>query len=178
MSLLTSLATNVHAHGKTILLGGALAYLSLVKLLRWRRYKDIHRRFETRRLRRAGSELRSSVTEGNTWGLTPEEAQIILQESQTYDMPMLLNYALAFALFKTYAIVSYPSFILCSIPRPIHVSSSETSLTLRNFVPPTYYPPQPSISKLLLATEELSSSQNVSKRYADVSRPAPLEKNC
>ena len=37
--------------------------------------------------------------------LTPEEAQRIILVSTTYDIPWLLNYSLAFALFKTYAIV-------------------------------------------------------------------------
>ena len=37
--------------------------------------------------------------------LTPEEAQRIVLVSTSYDMPLLLNYSLAFALFKTYAIV-------------------------------------------------------------------------
>ncbi|KAJ6551055.1 hypothetical protein DFH09DRAFT_1086371 [Mycena vulgaris] len=44
--------------------------------------------------------------------LTPEEAQEVFQLSFMYDMPTLVEYALAFALFKTYAIVltfnSYP----------------------------------------------------------------------
>ena len=37
--------------------------------------------------------------------LTPEEAQCIILVLTSYDMPLLLNYSLAFALFKTYAIV-------------------------------------------------------------------------
>ena len=37
--------------------------------------------------------------------LTPEEAQRIILVSSSYDMPLLLNYSLALALFKTYAIV-------------------------------------------------------------------------
>ena len=35
--------------------------------------------------------------------LIPEEAQRIILVSTTYDMPLLLNYTLAFALFKSYA---------------------------------------------------------------------------
>lgn len=38
--------------------------------------------------------------------MTPDEAQKIMQISTMYDMPLLLNYALAFALFKTYGIPS------------------------------------------------------------------------
>ena len=37
--------------------------------------------------------------------LTPEEAQRIILFSTSNDMLLLLNYSLAFALFKTYAIV-------------------------------------------------------------------------
>ena len=37
--------------------------------------------------------------------LTPEEAQRIILLSTSYDMPLLLNYSLAFGLLKTYAIV-------------------------------------------------------------------------
>ena len=37
--------------------------------------------------------------------LTPEEAQRISLVLTSFDMPLLLNYSLAFALFKTYAIV-------------------------------------------------------------------------
>ena len=35
--------------------------------------------------------------------LTLEEAQRIILLSTSYDMPLLLNYSLAFALFETYA---------------------------------------------------------------------------
>ena len=37
--------------------------------------------------------------------LIPEEAQRIILISISYDMPLLLNYSLAFALLKSYAIV-------------------------------------------------------------------------
>ena len=37
--------------------------------------------------------------------LTPEGAQRIILGSTSYDMPLLLNYSLAFALFNTYAIL-------------------------------------------------------------------------
>ena len=37
--------------------------------------------------------------------LTLEEAQRIILLSTSYDIPLLLNYSLAFALFKTYAII-------------------------------------------------------------------------
>jgi len=78
-------------------LGGAtcavLLWVVIARSLRWRRYRAIHRKY------------------GPKWDngrgeITPEEAQKILHESSLFDMPWLLNYALAFALFKTYAIVS------------------------------------------------------------------------
>ena len=69
--------------------GGALVWLLVVRALRWRRYNAIHRQFQAK-----------------YETMTPEEAQKIMQVSTLYDMPLLLNYSLAFALFKTYGIVS------------------------------------------------------------------------
>ena len=68
-----------------------LFYLCLVRALRWRRFDAIHRQYDARF--KSGS-------------LTPEEAQEVVHLGAFYDMPLLLNYAVAFALFKTYAIVS------------------------------------------------------------------------
>ncbi|KAJ3808301.1 hypothetical protein F5876DRAFT_67379 [Lentinula aff. lateritia] len=65
------------------------AYLCRVRVLRWRRHTAIHREF--------GRKYESGL-------LTPEDAQKIIHTSALYDMPALMNYALAFALFKTYAI--------------------------------------------------------------------------
>lgn len=69
----------------------ALFYLALVRTLRWRRFDAIHRKYD--------AHLKSR-------SLTPEEAQEVVHLTAFYDMPLLLNYAVAFALFKTYAIVS------------------------------------------------------------------------
>jgi hypothetical protein len=66
------------------------AYLCLVRALRWRWYNAIHKKF--------GSQYTTKT-------LTPEEAQQVMHLSSFWDMPLLMNYALAFALFKTYAIV-------------------------------------------------------------------------
>ena len=62
-------------------------YLLAVKALRWRRYNAIHGKY----------------TKEN---LTPEDAQVIIHLSMSYDMPALMVYSLEFALFKTFAIVS------------------------------------------------------------------------
>lgn len=94
--------------------GTAFFYLCLVRVLRWRRYHAVHKKY--------ASSYESRV-------LTPEEAQEIVHVSSFYDMPLLMNYSLAFALFKTYGI--------------------------------------PSISRLLAATKELGSKENVARRYAD-----------
>ena len=72
--------------------GGLLIWLVTVRAFRWKRYNAIHRQFQ------AKYNLKEEMT--------PEEAQKIIQVSVLYDMPLLLNYALAFALFKTYGIVS------------------------------------------------------------------------
>ena len=71
---------------------GLLIWLVAVRAFRWNRYNAIHRQFQAK------------YKDG--LGITPEEAQKIIQVSTLYDMPLLLNYALAFALFKTYGIVS------------------------------------------------------------------------
>ncbi|KAJ7202384.1 hypothetical protein GGX14DRAFT_463470 [Mycena pura] len=92
----------------------ALVYLLLVRALRWRRYNAIHKKYTAKYKAKT---------------LTPEEAQEVIQVSILYDMPMLSEYSLAFALFKTYAI--------------------------------------PTISRLLLATKQLSSPEMISRRYAD-----------
>ena len=70
--------------------GGVLIWLGAVRAFRWKRYNAIHRRFQAKYKE----------------GMTPEEAQTIIQVSTLYDMPLLMNYAIAFALFKTYGIVS------------------------------------------------------------------------
>ncbi|KAF7331369.1 hypothetical protein MKEN_00014700 [Mycena kentingensis (nom. inval.)] len=91
-------------------LGLGVLYLLLVRKLRYQRYNRLHAKYA-----------------GKT--LTPAEAQEIVQLAVAYDMPMVSECAVGFALFKTYAI--------------------------------------PSISSLLLATRQLSSHENVSRRYAD-----------
>lgn len=83
-------------------------YLALVRFLRFKRYREIHRTYQRKYEERT---------------LTPEEAQKIILVSSGYDMPMLLNYSLAFALFKTYGIVSQLSFALYVTHRPAHPSN-------------------------------------------------------
>lgn len=63
-------------------------YFGAVYSQRWKRYNAIHAKYQEKYERGT---------------LTPEEAQEIVHVSTFYDMPMLLNYALAFALFKTFA---------------------------------------------------------------------------
>ncbi|PPQ67784.1 hypothetical protein CVT25_009088 [Psilocybe cyanescens] len=107
---------HAHASPSTYILGGILVWMATVRSLRWRRYHAIHRKYLQK-------------WENGKGPITAEEAQEIITVGAAYDMPLLLNYALAFALFKTYAI--------------------------------------PSISELLNKTKQLSSVENVSKRYAD-----------
>lgn len=71
----------------TCLIAG-VSYLALVRSLRWKRYNTIHAKY--------GGKIRS---------LTTEEAQEVFHVAFHWDMPLLLYYSLAFALFKTYAIV-------------------------------------------------------------------------
>ena|SRR5258705_12072358 len=79
--------------------------------------------------------------------ITPEEAQVVVQLVTCYDMPLISYYASSFALFKTYAIVHFHPHL--------HLDLNSQSC-------------QPSISKLLIATKELSSNSSISRRYADV----------
>ena len=114
--------------------GGVLLWLALVRTFRWRRYNAVHHKY------------------GPKWNngkgiITPEEAQEIMAVSTRYDMPMLLNYSLSFALFKTYGIVRLSFLELYS----------DANLSF-----------QPSISKLLAFTNELKAKETISKRYADV----------
>ena len=71
----------------TCLIAG-VSYLALVRSLRWRRYNAIHVKY--------GNKIQS---------LTTEDAQAVIQVALCWDMPLLFYYSLAFALFKTYAIV-------------------------------------------------------------------------
>jgi hypothetical protein len=94
--------------------GGILLWLALVRTFRWRRYNSIHRKY--------GPQWNNG--QGN---ITPEEAQEIMAVSIKYDMPMLLNYSVAFALFKTYAIVRtlYINFTISTLtPTSSHPSRS------------------------------------------------------
>ncbi|KAJ2929427.1 hypothetical protein H1R20_g7656, partial [Candolleomyces eurysporus] len=103
------------------ILGGCIgflavtSYLCLARCLRWRRYHNIHSKYEKK--------WRESA-------LTPAEAQEILLVSSFYDCPMLLHKAVAFALFKTYAIVSVTgivsavSVLPCGLLRSVHFEAT------------------------------------------------------
>ncbi|KAI4525504.1 hypothetical protein K525DRAFT_251946 [Schizophyllum commune Loenen D] len=82
------------------------AYLGLVRVLRWRRYEAVHRKYA--HLLAKGSRVRTETV--NT--LTPAEAQEIVQLSLGYDMHYLMVQALSFALFKTYGIPSISKLLL------------------------------------------------------------------
>ncbi|KXN91327.1 Transcription initiation factor TFIID subunit 11 [Leucoagaricus sp. SymC.cos] len=66
-------------------------YLAAVRVLRFKRHREIHRIYQKK-------------YEDRT--LTPEEAQKVMLVSSGYDMPLLLNCSLAFVLFKTYGLPS------------------------------------------------------------------------
>ncbi|KAG7089083.1 hypothetical protein E1B28_010792 [Marasmius oreades] len=67
------------------------SWVSLVRTFRWRRYNYIHRVY--------GPKYSSGM-------LTPEDAQDVITILLRYEMPLVLEYAVAFSLFKTYAIPS------------------------------------------------------------------------
>lgn len=66
------------------------SYLCFVQSWRWRRYEELHRKYANRPLE----------------SITVVEAQQIMNVSRMWDMPALVYHSLAFALFKTYGIVS------------------------------------------------------------------------
>jgi hypothetical protein len=125
----------LHLPPLTAFSGGILLWLALVRTFRWRQYNAIHYQYGPRWNNGKGI-------------ITPEEAQKIMTAC-ICDMPMLLSYSTAFALFKTYGIV-------------------RVSLKSHN-VDANYNPNcQPSISKLLASTKEFKSKETVSKRFTDV----------
>jgi hypothetical protein len=97
-SLVPYVSNIVKSVGITGILGALLGtYVVVVRVLRFKRYRLVHKKYQRKYEERT---------------LTPEEAQEVMRVSTAYDMPMLLNYSLAFALFKTYAVVS-PSTPCC-----------------------------------------------------------------
>jgi hypothetical protein len=82
-----------------------VGYLSFVRLRRFKRYRKMHKKYQHKY---------------ETGKLTPDDAQKIMMVSCMYDMPLLLNYSLAFALFKTYAIVSLVLLRPCRVADSIY----------------------------------------------------------
>ncbi|KAJ8462366.1 hypothetical protein ONZ45_g17963 [Pleurotus djamor] len=78
-------------------LASITSYLALVRHLRWKRYRTIHEKY---------------LAKFKSHKLTPREAQEIVYVSTFYDMPLLLRYSLALALFKTYAVPSISKILV------------------------------------------------------------------
>ena len=103
-------------------LAAGLGYLFLVRSLRWRLYHAIHAKYQRK-----------------MHDITPEEAQEIMDASLHWDMPTLMTNSIAFALFKTYAVVCFYSFMnRCIAPmtsiRPAY-DVEGTGCSRRNKVP-------------------------------------------
>lgn len=81
-----------------------LAYLALVRSLRFRRLRCIQKRYGLGPT--ASGVLPQDGTTPTRAKLTPAEAQEIIHVSLQYDLPGVILYATNFALFKTYSIVS------------------------------------------------------------------------
>ncbi|SJK96968.1 uncharacterized protein ARMOST_00217 [Armillaria ostoyae] len=100
-----------------------LGYLSVVGLFRRRRYSTIHEKYTPKY--KAGT-------------LTLQDAQEIIGLSMMYDMPALMNYALAFALFKTYAIPSISKLLSdtqeLSHPDKISKRYADTEICISTFM--------------------------------------------
>lgn len=84
-------------------------YLIACKVFRFRRVRKLEKKYGKKTTETDGMDTvgRPDIT------LNPQEMQEIMFTSLEYDMPGLMNYALTFALFKTYGIVSAlnPSYI-------------------------------------------------------------------
>jgi hypothetical protein len=76
-----------------LIVSGIVGWVVLARSRRWDHYNTIHQKYGPRWNNGRGT-------------ITPEEAQVVVQLSTCYDMPLVLYYAHSFALFKTYGIVS------------------------------------------------------------------------
>jgi hypothetical protein len=83
--------------GTALATAGVACYLALVRALRWRRLRALERAY------------------GSGEGMSLADAQQIIALSLLWDMPGLINYSLAFAMFKTYAVVSVDILLLCAV---------------------------------------------------------------
>lgn len=88
-------------------------YLIACKVFRFRRVRGLEKKYGKKTTETDGMDTvgRPDIT------LNPQEMQEIMFTSLEYDMPGLMNYALTFALFKTYGIVSAlnPSYISIAV---------------------------------------------------------------
>ncbi|KAG8729936.1 hypothetical protein FRC12_020607, partial [Ceratobasidium sp. 428] len=104
------MATNYYDNGSFTMYGvlGTIAYLTLVRLLRYRNLnRKLDKYFATHTLRKG-----SSGSSPSDYPMTPAEAQEILRISSASDMPYLVEKSLEFALFKTYGIESISKILL------------------------------------------------------------------
>lgn len=105
--VLPLLPSFIVCHPWRVLGGGTvvviISYLTLVRLTRWRRVQAMEREFA------ALNDPKVLGSEGKKkygFCMSPQEAQKIVTVSTEYDMPELMDAAVAYSLYKTYAIVS------------------------------------------------------------------------
>ena len=100
---LSSLSVPTYLNNKAAFgLSVVVAYVIACKALRFRTVRGLEKKYGDARVQKDGKPMvgRPDVK------LTPREMQDIMFATTEYDMPGLMIYALTFALFKTYAIVS------------------------------------------------------------------------
>ena len=85
-----------------IVLIASAAYTSICRALRFRRVRELERKYGDRLARKDDQVIKGRPDVK----LTPQEMQGIIFTSLEYDMPSLMHYSLIFGLFKTYGIVS------------------------------------------------------------------------
>jgi hypothetical protein len=79
-----------------LLVAGIVGWVFLARSRRWDQYNAIHQKYRLK-------------WDNGRGKITPEEAQLVVHLSNCYDMPSHMYFSLSFALFKTYAIVSFHS---------------------------------------------------------------------
>ncbi|KAG8695313.1 hypothetical protein FRC09_009233 [Ceratobasidium sp. 395] len=117
------MATNHYDNGSLTMYGvlGTIAYLTLVRLLRYRNLnRKLDKYFATHTLRKG-----SNGSSPSDYPMTPAEAQEILRISSASDMPYLVEKSLEFALFKTYGIESISKILLGTGQLTKEVSASK-----------------------------------------------------
>ncbi|EEB90217.1 hypothetical protein MPER_11604 [Moniliophthora perniciosa FA553] len=131
MYQLLSLLPSIPWPSVTIPAAVLLSWLSIARAYRWRRYNYIHRVY--------GPKYKTGT-------LTLEDAQEIVHIITQYEMPVIMEYALTFALFKPYAItfILINTWLQCPISgfmqgnKPLQDPRANLAIARTNFLHSKY----------------------------------------